>query len=289
MDYVLRGLGFFPESKALLLLKAQIEGLRGGHLAIPTLQNIHHRFPEDDRITAILAETCLRAGQTEEALAVLDKRIGSSSDQVPVLLEQIYMMALYKKGKIQEAGQLYEKMDREGRDPAGTLRRWAQLLAEDKKWKALGDLFREKDSPELLGMIADNCLRIGLEDESGGREMAAECLSFLIAEHPDQPALYLSLGRLYHYWKQYPSAEQIYRKILTLENPTDHSTKVIALNNLAWILSHESKNYQEALQMTAQGLAIQPDHADLLDTRGEIYFMTGEYEISRLSNGIRRI
>jgi tetratricopeptide (TPR) repeat protein len=283
MDYVLRGLGFFPESKPLLLLKAQIEGMQGGHLAVPTLHNMHSRFPEDDRITAILAETCLRAGQTEEALAVLTKRMGNSSDQVPVFLEQIYMMALYKKGQIQEARRLYEKMDREGRDPAGTLVRWAQLLVEAQEWKALNDLFKQKgrETSELLGTISDYCLRIGLEEEAGGREMAADCLSFLIAEHPDQPALYLSLGRLYHYWKQYPSAEMIYRKILALDNPADQSIKVIALNNLAWILAHEFSNFGEALQMADSGLAIQPDHPDLLDTRGEIYFMTGEYEKAR--------
>lgn len=279
MDYVLRGLGFFPESKSLLLLKAKIEGMRGEHLAIPTLQNMHQRFPEDDRITAILSEALLRAGQTKEAFVILEDRIKNSSGQLPPFLEQIYMMGLYKKGQIQEARQLYEKMDQEGADPAGALRCWAQILIEKKDWEALSETFRQKgkESPFLLGMIADYCLRIGLEEDDDGREMATECLSSLIEDNPE-PTLYLSLGRLYHYWKQYPSAEQIYRKILTQDNNADRPTRAAAMNNLAWILSHVSQNYSEAIHLATDGLRIQPEYADLWDTRGEIYLMTGEYE-----------
>lgn len=280
MDYVLRGLGFFPESKALQLLKAQIEGMRAGHLAIPTLKNLHQRFPEDDRITAIVAETCLRAGQADEALAVLRQRIEPEMNQSSILLQQLYMMALYTKGQVQEAEQLYEKLNREGLDPVGTMSRWAQLLIRDKEWNALDELFRQKamESPELLAVAGEYCLQIGMEEDPRGREMVHECLLFLIANRPDQADLYLSLGRLYHFWEQYKSAVQIYRKILDLDVSTKDSTKVIAMNNLAWILSHEYQNYREALQIADRALEIEPENADLLDTRGEILFMTGDYE-----------
>lgn len=279
MDHVLRGLGFFPDSKALLLLKAQIEGMRSEYLAIPTLKNLHERFPQDQRITAILIEFYIRNGQVNEAFAFLQE-LGADADNAPVIFQQLLMMVLYEKGEIQQTKQLFEKLEMEGKDPSGTLSRWVHLLIRDKKWSDLGDLCKRKgmDSPDLLPLIAEVCLQIGMEEDPDGREIAQASLSYLITNHPNNPNLYLSLGRLYHYWQQYTPAEQTYRKILTLDVPVENSVRVIAMNNLAWILFHESQDLEEALQMANKGLTIQPDNADLLDTRGEIYLITGRYE-----------
>lgn len=279
MDHVLRGLGFFPDSKALLLLKAQIEGMRSELLAIPTLKNLYERFPEDLRITAILVETCLRNGRVDEAFTFLTEH-NADSDDAPVVLQQLLMMTLYEKGKTQEARQLFEKLEINGKDPTGTLSRWVYLLVRDKKWSVLSNLFRQKgiDSPELIPLMAEFCLQVGMGEDPEGRELAQRSLSFLITNHPDNPNLYLSLGRLYHYWEQYTLAEQAYRKILTLDVPVEDSIRVVVMNNLAWILAHEDRDLEEALQMANQGLSIRPDNADLLDTRGEIYLMQGDYE-----------
>ncbi len=193
------------------------------------------------------------------------------------------MMALYEMGQVQEAGQLFEQLNRQGQDPAGTLSRWASLLVRDKEWTTLGDLFMQKgmQSPDLLPMISEFCLQIGIKEDPRGRETAQECLAYLVANHPNHPGLYLSLGRLHHYWEQYKSAEQMYRKILSFDALVEDSVQAIAMNNLAWILANEFNNLMEALQLANKGLAIQPENADLLDTRGEIFYKMGEYEKAR--------
>ena len=283
MDHVLRGLGFFPNSKALLLLKAQIEGIRSENLALPTLRNLHERFPKDDRITAIFAESCLGSGQIDSAIQILEESLKTESGSPPVLLQQIYMSALYEKGRTEEAGRLFETLEQDGKDPTGTLKRWADLLIQDKKWSSLAVLFKQEgaESAGRLSLIADLCTNIGMHDDPQARDTARKSLLYLITQYPNQPYLYVSLGRFYHYWKQYKPAEESYRKVLALSSDSDPSIQVIALNNLAWILAHEYQNYEEALQLADKGLSMEPENADLLDTRGEIYFEKGNYEEAR--------
>jgi len=65
----------------------------------------------------------------------------------------------------------------------------------------------------------------------------------------------------------------LYERLLALE--PDH---VIAINNLAWIMSEEQDKYREALELAQRGLKIAPDYFDLIDTRGVLYYRLGEFE-----------
>ncbi len=63
--------------------------------------------------------------------------------------------------------------------------------------------------------------------------------------------------------------------------PLSDEGKTAAMNNLAWILFHQYQQSQEALQWANKGLLIQPKNADLLDTRGEIFYQLGDYAKAR--------
>ncbi len=282
MDYVLQGLGYFPDSKALILLKAQIESIRSRNLAIPTLEDLHQRYPEDDRIAAILGETYLHTGQADAAADFLSQAIQRRGQEASIPLQQVYMMALYQKGQKEQARQLYETLDGQGRDSAGTLQRWAGLLIRDQQWASLETLFQQKgiDSPQQMPVLADLCLQLGMDEDTKARQTARNGLLFLLEKYPDHPHLNVSLGRLEHYQQSYQAAERRYRKALhsTAEPAAEDSLRVIAMNNLAWIVAHENKNTEEALQWANRGLNIQPENSDLLDTRGEIYLLAERYE-----------
>jgi len=63
-----------------------------------------------------------------------------------------------------------------------------------------------------------------------------------------------------------------YKKIVEID-----PNNVIAMNNVAWILSSDYENYEEALQWAERGLALSAKYADLLDTHGYICYKLGEY------------
>ena len=50
------------------------------------------------------------------------------------------------------------------------------------------------------------------------------------------------------------------------------------VNNLAWIMCEHEGQYEEALELAQQGLKVSPEYADLIDTRGVIYYRSGEYQ-----------
>lgn len=282
MDCLLRGLEYFPESKVLLLLKARLEGVRGGHLALPTLQDLYQRFPKDDRIAAQYAETLLRLKQFQEAESVLLACL-NRSEAADVSFRYLYMVLLYQSGRQEQASQLFEQEMKEGKEPSLVFQKWAAFLVQDKQWSLLRDLFEKysEQIPSLPDTAARFCLQMGLDSDPKGRQAASECLQTLLTRFPKHPQLMLASAKLHHYWQQYGMAEQIYRDLLMQENLLDDADRAAVMNNLAWILFHQNQQPQEALQWANKGLTIQPKNADLLDTRGEIYFQLGDYVKAR--------
>ncbi len=68
-------------------------------------------------------------------------------------------------------------------------------------------------------------------------------------------------------------AAELYEKVLSLE-----PNRLIALNNLAWILCQEQGKYQQALELAQRGLADAPNYVDLIDTCGMIYYHMEQYD-----------
>lgn len=283
MDYVLRGLGYFPESKSLLFLKGQIEGAGGKHLAIPTLQDLYRRFPNDDRIAVYYIESCLQAGRLQEAQSALLARIGSNPQEASLLYRPLYLSFLYRTGQKEKARSFFELEIQQKTGRFTALQQWSELLAQDQKWSELAQMLQRQaiQCPDCLDVVASICLQLGLNDEPKSRKVASDCLHTLLGRYPDHPELMLSLAKLYHYWQQYKSAEQLYRNLLTQNIPLNEAGRTAAMNNLAWILFHQNQQPLEALQWADKGLTIQPNNADLLDTRGEIFFQMGDYAKAR--------
>jgi len=67
-------------------------------------------------------------------------------------------------------------------------------------------------------------------------------------------------------------ATSLYRKVIELKPDT-----VSAINNLAWILCEEQREYQQALELAQKGIEQSGNYADIIDTRGVIYYRLGEY------------
>jgi tetratricopeptide (TPR) repeat protein len=70
-------------------------------------------------------------------------------------------------------------------------------------------------------------------------------------------------------------AQPLYEKAVQLD-----PGRVMVLNNLAWILCEDLKQYDRALPFADQAIQKRPDYFDAYDTRGVIYFRLNQLDKS---------
>lgn len=85
--------------------------------------------------------------------------------------------------------------------------------------------------------------------------------------------LKLSLAELLAIKQDYAAAEPIYREAIKAE-----PDNVIALNNLAWILSPRADATEEAMKCVDRAIEISGPTGELLDTRARIHISRGNYD-----------
>ena len=71
-------------------------------------------------------------------------------------------------------------------------------------------------------------------------------------------------------------------KPVVVEEVEIESNNVMAMNNLAWLLTEYQDKHRNALTWAEKGLEINPGYADLIDTRGVIYHRLGQFEQAAL-------
>ena len=95
----------------------------------------------------------------------------------------------------------------------------------------------------------------------------------IIASNPECLAAIDSLALLMHMNGRFAEAIRLYRKVVDLD-----PERLIAANNLAWLLCEEENNLHEAKGIADAGLAHNPNYIDLIDTRGMIRFRLNDFE-----------
>ncbi len=73
----------------------------------------------------------------------------------------------------------------------------------------------------------------------------------------------------------YGEAISFYKKVLTID-----TINVFALNNLAYLLSRDSKHLEEALDLARRAKALVPESPEVLDTFGWVCYRKGEYGLA---------
>lgn len=98
-------------------------------------------------------------------------------------------------------------------------------------------------------------------------------LQDVLRAKPDDAALLLDWAALKDAEGDDAGAELAYRRLLA-KDPTN----LAALNNLAWLLGHRPGGGAEALSLLSQALALYGPRSELLDTRGVVYTVLGQYD-----------
>ncbi|MFH0964482.1 MAG: tetratricopeptide repeat protein [Planctomycetota bacterium] len=220
--------------------------------AIGQLEEMQGVFEGAERLAVdlALADAYEGAGQGEKALAITRGAAASSPDDArPVLA---VMRMLLKDGRVEEA--------------RGEIEAWRKAHPEDAMTMMLSS---------QVAVRAGEALKASAEAVERDKGRAATELAYELAKatalaRPEDAGAKLALATVAQIVGRTDEAEGLYREVLTkaAANP-------IALNNLAWLLCEEKKEYDEALALADRGRESAQGFPDLVDTRGVIYYRMG--------------
>jgi tetratricopeptide (TPR) repeat protein len=126
------------------------------------------------------------------------------------------------------------------------------------------------------GFEAADLALAGLDFDEGRLESARARLSSLPASKMNGPAARLLMAGVERASGNITAAIHQYRKVLELD-----PAHVMALNNLAYLLTDAANQPDEGLKFAQQAMEIAPDNAHVNDTIGWVYYKKGVYRMAQ--------
>ena len=147
--------------------------------------------------------------------------------------------------------------------------------------KLLADSGREREAREHLRALRERAgapavavylLEVELLESMGREDEASAALEAALASHPHSAQLLYARAVRAERRDDFAAAERDLRAIL--ERDPDNAS---ALNALGYMLTNHSRRYREALELIDRALALMPDSAAVLDSKGWAHFRLGEH------------
>jgi predicted Zn-dependent protease len=275
MDTVLRGLATLPESRALLITKARVESLRSPAVALETLNQLARKFPADEGIMEMRVRLMQRLGKTSDAISLLRAAPTSESSQNAVRMKFLLMEMVYENGETAEAQQIFEQLSAEKESSGDAMLQWLRLIGKTAPAEQCLAVFQQwyDANPQGGGAVLPALQNLLATQTPEAVKAAEQIIALVQRREPESPVAAFALAMLRHMTGQKLEAIPLYERVLTLQ-----PENLVAMNNLAWILSQEKGEHVRALELADKGLAQNPDYTDLIDTRGAICFSLGQYE-----------
>lgn len=208
-------------------------------------------------------------GQTDEALAGLKILVKEDKENV-----RAWALLAMLTGDGREP-ETYEKAVQTLRHLQGTSPDVRLMLAElhmnREEWsEARAELDQvTRMNPRLVRAWE---MLVSIDFQERKRELAEDHVRALLTLDPKSFTGNLMLGSFQYERQQYALAESSYRT--ALERRRDPA----ALNDLAYLLMIKGGQMEEALSLVQEALALQPDNAIFLSTRGELYLREGRLD-----------
>lgn len=273
VDIALRGLAYKSNDKPLLLLKARAEAVRSPILSIPTLKELCELDPNDIEAVTFLASTYIKTGEPQKAVDILRKQITNRDLSTRRKCSLALAIALYKAGdKIEAQKEFDSLLESEPNDPRPFIVQ-AQLLKEEGLWSQLNQkvidwLNKHPNDTHTPMVITRDMITV---DSNEAKQTAEDIIRLILKNDPTSIEAISTLAILLEMVGRPAESAELYRRLLEIE-----PNNLIAINNLAWIMSEYNNQYQQALELAQKGLKLAPNYMDLIETRGVIYYRLGE-------------
>ncbi|MCF7956351.1 MAG: tetratricopeptide repeat protein, partial [Phycisphaerae bacterium] len=277
MANIVTGLKYLPGSKLLYLSKARIQADQSPQLAVQTLTALREKYPEDTDIAVYLAYMYINADQSSAAVKLLRSIKTQPASEDRRKIETALAEALYADGKTDESIKKIFSLYKSYPNSNATLMAHVRLLKSDNKWNELSKSvlkwYRDHDKNSSIPMVIIQ--QILDYKKPASVECSEAILRGIIDEDYQNVDALNSLGVLMHITGRSDQALRYYEKVLMID-----PSRVVAINNMAWILCEEQSKYDQALELTNTGLSEYPDYADLMDTAGVVRYRLGQYDES---------
>ncbi len=147
----------------------------------------------------------------------------------------------------------------------------AELHMNRKEWAAARTELEQvaRMNPRLLRAWE---MLVSVDFQERKRELAEDHVRALLTLDPENYTGNLMLGSFQYARAQYSLAESSYRAALASRRAPE------ALNDLAYLLMIKGGQMEEALALVDEALALQPQNAIFLSTRGELYLREGRLD-----------
>jgi len=274
MDKILHGLTYSPTDKSLLILKARVEAESSPAVALPTLKILREQFPNDTDVIVELANIYMRMDAADKAVDCLEAFLPGCKENDRIRVNTVLAAALYKKGDVADAERVFVNLHESVPGDTQVFLAHVEALKYAQNWEMLdrriNDRFRcDPNNSDIFIKIAENLASTG---NSQGKEIAEQLLEKILQCEPNHVTAMNTLAMILQSRGRSEQATSLYRKVIELKPDT-----VSAINNLAWILCEEQREYQQALELAQKGIEQSGNYADIIDTRGVIYYRLGEY------------
>lgn len=265
-----------PDPSHYLLLVEMM--LRNGEYgdAEAWLKRYDERQP-DGKSIAMRATALIKQKRAKEGVALLLRALGPRPVP-PARLPQLAMTAtlLEQLDQRADAEKLYREFAKAS--PQGTLAlaRFVGLNGNLDEAISLFDEATKSNQPLDVFGAAIPVLR-ARKGEVQDKHMATLGKWYNAARQsqPNSPVVEMLLGDVRELRGELDKAEEVYRKVLA-RSDLPSSFRAMLNNNLAFILSSQNKNGDEAIKLVEEAMKVIGPGSDLLDTRGTVYLSMGK-------------
>jgi len=212
-------------------------------------------------------------GRDDEAVTLLKDNLATNSNMDKSEIYTELAVALYMSGDTTQAMRQFDLLYKTSPNMAKVFLAESNLLIEDRQWDMLSQrieycLSLKTDKTSPLIAVAE---RLIMSNDDNGIKIAEKLLRTILDRDAYDLKALSSLAMCLQNTARAGSAAECYKKILEIA-----PDNLIAINNLAWIISEEQGAHKSALELAQAGLQKAPDYIDLIDTRGVIYNKLGQ-------------
>jgi len=257
------GLTHSPNNRLLMLTKTRIYAPKSKDIAIRTLESLRKTDPNDIETALYLAYTFIDSKQYDKALKILNEVSNNASDDEMKKIKIAFAITLHESGFDQKAQKIFRALyDQNPDDPA-------IMIAQVRILKKAGNYYQIvhvvadwlQNHPQDTSLANEIAKEFAGADDQAAREAAEKIFNVVVNTDYDFVDAIFSLAMLHHAAGRYDKAVRLYERVLMLD-----PDRLIALNNMAWILCEDLNQYEQALELAAKGLQTDPEYADLIDT-----------------------
>ena len=316
-DYAMRAIGTNPNNPDLLFTQAQVElALDNPRMALEAAQMALAEDPNHAGARSVIltvAASTREGGALEAAVDMLDRKLATDPDNEGALLSRAQMLVfsgeparaipellayceseegetaidaivtladLYRLTSDMEKADGWlkraEAVDANSSNVVYSRLLW--LVAQGRN-EEVRTLIEERFSAveREPAMVVKTAMVLAATNAPALKEKAVELFEQALELLPGLASARLGLASTLYQNGDAAGAKQQYEKLLE-----EYPENVQVLNDLAWIYQESDHNYAKAVELADKGLSLEPDNANLLDTRGTILMnMPGRLEDAR--------